>query len=222
MSTAVHPDTASAGRPEEDRLQTQRLNHDVRQSLAAVMSLVAVVDHNLGRGPEVLRRLDQIRHETEVMIELVSRGGRPAEGAQPGSQPLDVGDVVTDVWESAAATSDCRVRLVRDAGARAAVDEVDLRRAVRNLLDNAVRAAGHAGAVVVHVRTEPRWVAVAVGDDGPGFGKVPTQHGLGLVTVRRFAHRSGGSLEVRVSRLGGAELVLRLPRCAHREWQAGA
>ena len=188
----------------------QRLRHDLRQSLGAVMSLVAIVEHDLTRMPEVLKRLDQIRTETEWMSTLVSAAGPHATDLAV----VDVGDVVAEVWNSAAATARCDLQLVRDAAAFAVVDPVGLSRSVRNMVDNAVRAAGPGGRVTVQVRVGYDEVSVEVQDSGPGFGRVPAQEGLGLVTVHRFVAGCGGRLEVDRSPLGGAELALRLPRAA--------
>jgi signal transduction histidine kinase len=127
---------------------------------------------------------------------------------------VEVGQVVTEVWRSAVAAAPCRMQLVCDAATRALLDPVGLARSVRNLLDNAVRAAGDDGAVVVRVRDDGDTVSVSVSDTGPGFGNVPTQQGLGLVTVRRFAAECGGTLEVAGSPRDGAELVLRIPSAA--------
>lgn len=196
----------------------------MRQSLTAVMTLAAIVNKSLDRGPEVLRRLDQIRTETDWMIRLISSAGPRATDVEA----LDVGDVVAEAWAAAAGTTACAVRLVRDARACAAVDRDGLARAVRNLLHNAVRAAGEDGAVVVEVRVEHDTVAVVVRDDGPGFGNIPTQHGLGLVTVRRFAEEHDGTLDLVAAPSGGAELTLRVPRLAPEacveaeEWSCGS
>lgn len=195
---------------EFENKRQQRLRHDLRQSLGAVMSLVAIVDHDLTRVPEVLRRLDQIRTETEWMSTLVSNAAPHASNVQV----VDVGEAVAEAWNATAATTRCTLQLVRDAAAYAAVDVVDLTRSVRNLIDNAVRAAGPKGRVVVQVRAEETEVAVVVRDSGPGFGNVPAQEGLGLVTVNRFVAGSGGRLDVGRSSLGGAKLTLRLPRAA--------
>ena len=93
----------------------------------------------------------------------------------------------------------------------ALTDEIALRRSARNLVDNAVRAAGPHGRVEVAVRREGSRAVLEVSDDGPGFGRVPTQQGLGLITVRRFVSRVRGSLDVGRSRLGGARLTLSMP-----------
>jgi signal transduction histidine kinase len=208
MSLTVQSTALGPGATTEDRLRKQRLLHDIRQSLTVVMSLAAVVEKSLDRGPEVLRRLDQMRTEAEWMTRLVSSAAPHAEDAQV----IDVGDVVAEAWCSTATTCSCSIQLVRDARACACVDPDALERSVRNLLDNAVRAAGDDGTVVVQVRLEPDTIAIVVRDDGPGFGRIPAQQGLGLVTVRRFAAESAGSLDIDRALLGGAELTLRLPR----------
>lgn len=208
MSLSVESHVPEQGETSEEKLRKQRLHHDIRQSLTAVMSLAAVVEKTLDRGPEVLKRLDQMRTEAEWMTRLVSSAAPRAVDAQV----IDVGDVVAEAWCSTAATCSVAIQLVRDAHACACVDPDDLERSVRNLIDNAVRAAGDEGTVVVQVRVEPDDVAVVVRDSGPGFGKIPAQQGLGLVTVRRFAAENAGRLDVDQALLGGAELTLRLPR----------
>jgi signal transduction histidine kinase len=176
--------------------------------LGLLMALTAGVQQNIGHLTEVLGYLDQMRHETERMAELVSAHA----GTRKDPQRVDVGQVVADTWRSAVAAAPCHMQLVCDAGTLAVLDPVALARSVQNLLDNAVRAAGGGdGAVVVQVRNHGDTVSVTVSDTGPGFGNVPTQQGLGLVTVRRFVAECGGTLEVAGSARGGAELVLRIP-----------
>jgi signal transduction histidine kinase len=199
------PGTGTSGGWEET--PEERLRHDLRQSLGLVMALTAGVQQNIGQVTEVLGCLRQMRHETERMTALVAA---EVEGTT-GPQHVDVGRIVADTWRSAAAAAPCRLQLVCDAGTRAVLDPVALARSVQNLLDNAVRAAGDGGAVVVAVRDHGDSVTVSVTDTGPGFGNVPTQQGLGLVTVRRFAAACGGTLEVARPPHGGAELVLRIP-----------
>ena len=65
--------------------------------------------------------------------------------------------------------------------------------------------------VEVHVRRHHHDAVLEVADSGPGFGGLPTQHGHGLVGVRRFAKRFGGDICVGASSLGGALVTLRLP-----------
>jgi len=185
----------------------QRLRHDLRQSLGAVMALVAIIERIPQMSPVALERLDQIQREADWMAKILATGD--TERAQV--QVVDIGDAVSESWAVVAAYAPCSVRLVRESAAHAIVDPVALRRSARNLIENAVRAAGPRGSVEVRVLAGGGGVLIEVADSGPGFGNVPAQQGLGLVTVRRFASRWGGSLTVGTSELGGALVTLTLP-----------
>ena len=208
MAITVQPSPHTPPACDEDLVHAQRLRHDIRQSLTIVMSLAAIVDKSLGRGPEVLERLEQIRRETEWMRQLVS----DTEPEPTRREVLDAGELVAEAWCSAAATCTCSIQLVRDARTRVLVDREMFGRSVRNLMDNAVRAAGPSGKVVVRVCAEPTEVAVVVHDDGPGFGKIPRQQGLGLATVHGFVQTHDGRLEVQKADGGGTQMTLRIPR----------
>jgi K+-sensing histidine kinase KdpD len=184
----------------------QRLRHDLRQSLTLVMMLAAVVDRQPLDSPDIRTSLDQIAHEVGWMARVVK--DHSDEGS---TSVVDVGGVVAAVWESVARSQQVRLRLVRESGAWVRTDSVALGRSVRNLIENAVRAAGD-GTVEVRVIGRDHDVLVEVGDSGPGFGQIPPQQQLGLVTVRRFAARSGGGLQIGTSDLGGALVRLAIPR----------
>lgn len=107
-------------------------------------------------------------------------------------------------------------------------DGAHIRRAVRNLVDNAERHAD--GAVRLAVTSSASEVVVDVDDDGPGIPSGDRQRvfarfvrldesrqrgsggtGLGLAIVAEIAASHGGTVEVADAPLGGARLRLRLP-----------
>lgn len=102
------------------------------------------------------------------------------------------------------------------------------RRALRNLLDNALRHAK--SRVVVDLRREAGGVLVAVSDDGPGvatedrerifepFSRVDASRsresggaGLGLAIVQRILETHGGAVQVLTADGGGARFETRWP-----------
>jgi signal transduction histidine kinase len=103
-----------------------------------------------------------------------------------------------------------------------------LRRAVRNLLENARRYG--AGEISVELKTDPRNAEVRVSDRGPGvpaalrerifepFYRLPGASereggvGLGLALVKSIAERHGGSVRCESRTGGGASFVIALPR----------
>ena len=87
-----------------------------------------------------------------------------------------------------------------------------------NVVDNAVRAAGPQGRVIVTVRPGPSSVRILVEDDGPGFGQVGGGTGLGLAITRHALEQLGGGLSILVPSGGGGGCVaLSLPRVSGEE-----
>ena len=83
-----------------------------------------------------------------------------------------------------------------------------LRRTVSNVLDNAVRAAGPDGTVSVEIQQHDDAVMLAVEDDGPGFGEIPSGAGLGLSAVARNVIKHGGRMEYGCGQRGGVRVSL--------------
>jgi two-component system sensor histidine kinase AtoS len=100
-----------------------------------------------------------------------------------------------------------------------------LRRAVRNLIENSLRASAGRGEIAVRVEEVDGDAAVAVADRGPGvspellqrifdpyFSTHDSGTGLGLPIARRIAEQHGGSIQARNRAGGGLEVVIRIPR----------
>lgn len=70
-------------------------------------------------------------------------------------------------------------------------------RAVANVVDNAVRAAGPAGEIEISVHDQFTGVVIEVVDNGPGFGNAPAgTASLGLGITKSLARQCGGNAEV--------------------------
>jgi signal transduction histidine kinase len=114
------------------------------------------------------------------------------------------------------------------AGAALLGDRLALRRITANLIDNALKY-GHRAEVSLAVAAGD--LVLQVDDDGPGipeaqrglllepFVRLETSRnrrtggaGLGLAVVRSLAEAQGGSVEIGTAALGGARLIVRLPR----------
>lgn len=111
-----------------------------------------------------------------------------------------------------------------DGEVRARFDARLLERAVRNLVENAVRATSGGGRVIVRVWSEDGTAAVSVLDSGPGvssellgrifepyFSTHDAGTGLGLPIARRIAEEHGGSIGARNRPGGGLEVTIRIP-----------
>jgi K+-sensing histidine kinase KdpD len=192
--------------------------HDLQQPVACLLALAAAALTEPDLPPTVRRRLEQIAGQAEWLADVVHDclGGQGQE-APGGLEELDDGraDVVHIVREVIAAeclTWPGDVTLTSPTGpVWCMLHPVVLRRAVANVLGNATRAAGPAGTVTVEIRQRKDGVVLAVEDDGPGFGNIPSGAGLGLSAVARNVVKHGGRMECGCGARGGARVSLWLP-----------
>jgi len=177
----------------------------MRQPIATIGALVAAAEGSAGLPAEVRRYLDHIKGQVQELNDLCARL------LDTGSFHLVALDhVVTQAAQNAELAHGCRIG-VTASEAWVLGDEVDLRRAVRNLLDNACRAAGP-NAVCVAVREVDGEVRIEVSDAGPGFGAGPPgTASLGLRIVRGVVADHAGRVEIATSVLGGAMVTIVLP-----------
>ena len=183
--------------------------HDMRQPLATIRALVSVAEAQ-PVTPELRICIQGIKGQAEVLMELCQRSlGEPV-----AVRPVAVDVLVAGLARDAELAHRRTIDVAADRGATTMGDEVDLRRAVSNLLDNACRAAD--GSVVqVRVDVAGGEVSVSVADGGPGFGPEPARRAsLGLGIVRKVAQEHGGRLALGTSELGGALVTLVLPAAA--------
>ncbi|MDQ1666505.1 MAG: hypothetical protein QOH75_2536 [Actinomycetota bacterium] len=198
--------------------------HDLRQPIVTIRALVASL-RAAEVSPDAFRwHLDSIDGQLEHLGELTSAllfasvpdpDVAPASGLAEEVPFVEATSLVADVVRVFAVT--WPGHLTTFFGEQAIVPSPAhmFRRSVRNVLDNAARAAGTAGAIQVSVTTSPTGISIAVEDDGPGFGTLPAQHSIGLKIVDRTVSEAGGRLEITTSEaLGGARVSLAFPRLA--------
>jgi signal transduction histidine kinase len=205
-------------------------SHELQSPLAAVRTdlEVALAHPEAAEWPDVARDLlDENRRMERLVADLlfVARADGSAPRVPPA--PVDLHDVVLE--EAARALGSGRV--IVDTWAVTAVVVAgrrdDLARAVRNLLDNALRHA--VAQVTVGLRATEDTVTLVVEDDGPGVAPADRERiferftrldfarsraadgtGLGLAIVREIVDAHGGRVFVEDGAVG-ARLVVTLP-----------
>ncbi len=139
-----------------------------------------------------MRRLESIRQVFRAMGELV----RPAAPDGIPGWGFDVAHLVDECVGALGLAHDARLALLTEPPTFAFGDPVLLRRAVTNALDNAVRAAGRSGHLLVRVGHVPGTALVEISDDGAGFGQIPSVTGYGMSIIDRALRASHGRLEI--------------------------
>ncbi|MEP6665160.1 MAG: HAMP domain-containing sensor histidine kinase [Nocardioidaceae bacterium] len=191
--------------------------HDLRQPISTIRALVGSL-RATEVHPEGLRwHLDSMEAEVAHLADLVKAllgvlVDEPDAGVAAGNGAVEVNSSVAAVVRCFAVTWPGSVTTAFGEDADVAAPPEMFRRSLRNVLDNAARAAGKNGAILVSVITSRVGASIVVEDDGPGFGAIPTQHSIGLKIVDRTLSEAGGSLEITTSdTLGGARVALMFP-----------
>lgn len=198
--------------------QLRETCHDVRQPVAIMMALAAAALTESDLPAATRHRLEQIIEQAEWLSDMIRNG----LGTQQREEPYETGEschsladlvrVVGEVIEAGRLTWTGDITLAAPTGpVWCMADPVPLRRAVSNVLDNAARAAGPAGTVRVEIQRYDDAVMLAVEDNGPGFGEIPSGAGLGLTAVARNVIKFGGRIEYSGGTCGGARVSLWFP-----------
>ncbi len=205
---------------EKDRM-LGAIGHDLRTPLAALRVRIESVEDDQDRD----RMADTIAEMNRTLDDILSlaRLGRPSE------PPADV---------DLAALVDAVVEDFRDLGHDVRFEETNrltmklrpslMRRAVRNLIENAVK---YAGAAEVRIESAASEVRIIVADRGPGipedrladvfdpFTRLEASRnretggiGLGLALARAIVREARGDIRLVNRDGGGLEAVIALPR----------
>lgn len=186
----------------------RELCHDLRGPAATIMAIAAAATVEGEMSPALTTRLAQIVDEAR----RISAMCRDVLEAPAHSAVVSIDELATNVVTPVRIAADVAVEL-RITPASVLGNPHALGRALWNLVDNAARAAGAGGRLLVEVSEARSMVRVAVSDSGPGFGAAKRGvGGLGLRIAGRVAAEHGGELIVtRHGELGGASVVLVLP-----------
>jgi signal transduction histidine kinase len=184
-----------------------RFCHDLRQYVAAGLLLSQMPGDEL-LDDEPNNRLQMIRALFGQMRDLIAAEvGEP----RPKQSVIDLGELVNDCVQVVKLMHKVSLVTQLSGPTPACGDDVLLRRAVINVLDNAARAAGVDGSVVVCVGEHRGLSFVEVTDDGLGFGHIPKGSGHGMSVVDAAVRACRGRLEISSGPDPGTTVRLLIP-----------
>ncbi|MFI7351915.1 sensor histidine kinase [Streptomyces sp. NPDC049936] len=194
---------------------------------AAAQDLPAAHQDGLTRLIGSVGRLGEVLDDMLLSASLTAGPARTAE-----HRPVDLAQLARSVAaEEAERAGDAGLTVTVD-GPEPAVFvagvETALRRAVGELLSNAVRHSPAGGVIEVTVMDRGAMVELTITDSGPGFRQAEAErlferfhrsgdgsrYGLGLALLREVVRGHGGTVTAEGRPGLGARFAIRLPRCA--------
>ena len=194
------------------------LSHDLRSPLTAMRLRVELLDET-----EDSERLRALITEMQAMVEATLDFARNEAQADPATD-IDLAALLAELAEDAGGD---RVTLVPSPPVRITGRAPSLRRALRNLIDNAV---GYGGTATISLAEDAGAAIITIADRGPGLPEdqleavfepfarfEPSRSrdtggtGLGLAITRTIVQAHGGTVTLRNRCKGGLAAVVRLP-----------
>jgi len=217
------------------------VSHDLRAPLATIRAVTEALDDGVVDDPETVARYHhQIRADAERLTRLVDdlfELSRISSGlACRDRLPVGLGDLVGDVVGEARSLAEVNgVILVDEVGdglPTLAVSDQELRRALHNLIDNAIRHTPVGGTVVIESATDRGGISLSVRDECGGIPERDLDRvfdvafrgdaarvrdgrggGLGLAIAKGLVEAHDGSIEV-ANQPCGCRFTVRLPMVA--------
>src|SRR4029079_8727457 len=225
-----------------DVLRSQRLQawaemarmiaHEIKNQLTPIRLSTEFMAEVHRRDPEhfdevfdrcVANILQQVDELQEIAQEFSTYSRIPRLEPRPGDLAAAVGELV-DTYKTASRPGVERRYHADPPAIPARFDERLLRRAIRNLIENSLRASAGRGELDVRVEQHDGSAEIAVADRGPGvpgellqrifdpyFSTHDSGTGLGLPIARRIVEEHGGSIAAHNRPSGGLEVVIMIP-----------
>jgi signal transduction histidine kinase len=196
------------------------VGHDLRTPLAAMRITTEFVTDREVRS-RLTRSIEELQSLTEAVLSAARAG--PSEEMHRVDLAALIESVCDDLLELGQP-----VTVDVEGPAPCLIRSHEIRRAVRNLIENAVRYGFSANVKLI---AEPDYYVAVIEDDGPGIPPDRLEHvfqpfvrlehsrsnstggvGLGLTLARTIVREHGGDVVLENRAEGGLRAILRLPR----------
>lgn len=202
--------------------------HQLRTPLAGLISQVELAQHE-ATDPSLAARLAKVHTGAQRSAHLVHQLLTLARTENHARRaPLDLAALAREVareWTPRALAAGMDLGFEGEQSLMIEGDQLQLREAMTNLIDNALRYTPRGSAITLRVYRTPKGKHLAVEDNGPGMSVDDLAHvfqrfwrgsqqpggcGLGLAIVQEISRRHGGEASVELATPRGLRVVLNL------------
>jgi len=207
------------------------VGHDIRNPLQAIMSDVFLAKQDLNAVPEgeekknLQESLQGIEENVSYINKIVSDLQDYAKPIKPIPKEANLKSLCQDVVFKSKIPKNIKVSCRVDDDAKVAMVDFDLlRRAVNNLVTNAVQAMPKGGKLSVHTYQQEGDIVIDVMDSGEGipeeikpklftplFTTKSKGQGFGLAVVKRVVESMNGTITFESKEGNGTKFIIRVP-----------
>lgn len=200
------------------------ISHELRNPLAIIESSLYLLKNRVAGDEAALRHINRIAEQLNISGSIVAALLDLVRDRPLLRERLNLHQLVEDVLATLLIPSGVKVNLAGlDVLPEFQGDGMQLRQALRNLVDNALHAIGTSGEVIVQAHDRDGTLEISVTDSGPGvateirrrlfeplISNKPGGTGLGLPLAKRLIERHGGTILYAPGDVG-ARFIIKLP-----------
>lgn len=221
-------------RERELQLMLAGIAHEVRNPLGGIELFAGLLAEELESDGQKLGHVERIQRELGYLKRVVEDFLGYAREPRLEIEEIGTRSLLEEIVELSRAEAMKKAQVLEVAGddVRIAADAGALRRAMLNLVRNALQASPPGGRVQLRVERRGERVALVVQDDGPGVPEGERERlftpfftskekglGLGLALVKRIAEAHGGAARLECSEKG-ARFAVEVPARSVEERRA--
>lgn len=161
----------------------------------------------------------------ESLTQLADEFSRYGKMPEIKKSPADIKELIEDVATLYRGVKDIDIQVsIKEGLPDINLDKEQIKRALINILDNAIKAIDHDGLIKISIRVDTDIVTIEIADNGPGisdtekeklfqpyFSRRKDGTGLGLAIAAKILADHGGQISVRDNVPRGSIFVLELP-----------